>query len=69
MHFSPLGWSGEEACDPFDAKMAGLELVHLASVGLEMDIHEYTRAEPFFPRLRSKNLVCRGPVRLFFFPN
>jgi hypothetical protein len=69
MHFSPLGWSGEETCDPFDAKMAGLELAHLASVGLEMDIHEYTRAEPFFPRLRSKNLVCRGPVRLFFFPN
>jgi hypothetical protein len=69
MHSSPSGWSGEEACDPLDAKMAGLELAHLASVGLEMDIHEYTRAVPFFPRLHSKYLVCRGPVHLFFFPN
>ncbi|KAJ7792678.1 hypothetical protein B0H14DRAFT_163431 [Mycena olivaceomarginata] len=59
MHSSPSGWSGEETCDPLDAKMAGLELAHLASVGLEMNIHEYTRAVPFFPRLRSKNLLSR----------
>ncbi|KAF7366718.1 hypothetical protein MSAN_00929900 [Mycena sanguinolenta] len=46
--------------DQFDSKIDGLQLQHLLSVGLEMDVQDYTCMAEFFPRLHSRNLLCRS---------
>jgi hypothetical protein len=56
-----------QACDQFDTKVASLPLQHLSSVGLETSLDLYSHSVPLFPRLYSKNLVCRCPFQLFFF--
>ncbi|KAJ7792676.1 hypothetical protein B0H14DRAFT_2930148 [Mycena olivaceomarginata] len=48
------------ACDQLDAQIAGLPLQHLSSVELETNMERYAHLEPFFPRLGSKNLLCRA---------
>ncbi|KAJ7337394.1 hypothetical protein DFH08DRAFT_1014372 [Mycena albidolilacea] len=45
-----------ETCDQVDSKIAGLPLKNLLSVGLQTNIQNYSRLEPSFPRLKSKNL-------------
>ncbi|KAF8208182.1 hypothetical protein K438DRAFT_1813568 [Mycena galopus ATCC 62051] len=42
----------------FDTQMAVLPLPSL-SLAFEMSDQEYTRVVPFFPRLQSKNMLCR----------
>ncbi|KAF7343391.1 hypothetical protein MVEN_01771500 [Mycena venus] len=57
--FWPVSHVEVAMCKQLDFKVANLPLPHLSSVGLEMNINEYNRSVPFFPRLDARNLLCR----------
>ncbi|KAJ6463925.1 hypothetical protein C8R45DRAFT_1024622 [Mycena sanguinolenta] len=65
--FSPANTNAQTICDQFDSKIASLPLQHLWSVGFEINIGYYTWLADFFPRLQSRNLVCRPLHSVFHY--
>ncbi|KAF8208202.1 hypothetical protein K438DRAFT_1813598 [Mycena galopus ATCC 62051] len=57
-NFYPVDDYLHDICAQFDTQLSDLPLSSL-SVGLETSDETYTRLAPFFPRLQSKNMLCR----------